>query len=120
MSDVKIYGIKNCDTMKKSFSWLDEHKVNYTFVDYRVDRINKSKVKEWLKQAKPEELVNTRSTTFKELSEDQKELVKQKETVIDLVLSNPTMIKRPLIEIGGAVYLGHKPADWAEKLNIKG
>lgn len=117
--NIKIYGIKNCDTMKKAFNWLDEHKVGYTFIDYRVDGLTNKKVGEWLKKVNPEELVNTRSTTFKELTEKEKKLVKNKETVAGLVLSNPTMIKRPLIEIDGDIYLGYKPADWAAKMNLK-
>ena len=116
--NIKIYGIKNCDTMKKAFNWLEEHKVSYTFIDYRIDGLTRKKVDEWLKKVKPEELVNTRSTTFKELGEQEKELVKSKETVADLVLLNPTMIKRPLIEIDGDIYLGYKPTDWAAKMNI--
>lgn len=118
MMNTKIYGIKNCDTMKKAFYWLAEHKVNYIFIDYRVEGITKKKVSEWLKKVKPEELVNTKSTTFKELTDREKDLIKNKETVADLVLLNPTMIKRPLIEIDGDIYLGYKPVDWALKMNL--
>lgn len=113
---IRIYGIKNCDTMKKSFNWLDERGIAYTFIDYRVEGVSLSKVEEWLTKVPPAELINVRSTTFKELPEKEKLRINQPDTAAGLAISNLTMLKRPLIEAGNNIFLGYKPKEWEEAL----
>lgn len=109
---VTIYGIKTCDTMKKGFAWLDGHGVAYTFHDYRALGITRAAIERWCKAAGWEKVLNRSSTTFRGLPDDAKaELDEAK--AIGLMLSEPTMIKRPVLETGKAIEIGFKPERYA-------
>lgn len=97
MATVTLYGIKNCDTVKKARKWLDAHSVPYTFHDFRVDGINKTLVNNFLKQIDLETLINKRGTTWRKLSDKEKEF-KNKTQAVELILNNPTIIKRPVLD----------------------
>jgi arsenate reductase (glutaredoxin) len=114
--NITVFGIKNCDTMKKSFDWLNDHKVKYTFHDYRVSGITKEQVEVWFDKLPVNEVINTRSTTFKELSETQQKSVSNRQKAIGLVLANPTMVKRPLIMFEDKIVTGYKPDIWQSLL----
>jgi arsenate reductase len=113
---ITIYGIKNCDTMKKAFNWLNDHEINYTFHDYKQEGISKQKIEEWLKHKDITEIINLRSTTFKELSEADQASIEDKKKAIALMMENTSMIKRPLIETSKGIILGFKPDEWKGKL----
>jgi arsenate reductase len=109
---IYIYGIKNCDTMKKAFTWLDEHGISYTFHDYKKLGITNDKLTAWLKDVNLLELINTKGTTFKKLTAQQQDGIHNKAQAIDLMINQPSMIKRPLLEVNNKLLLGFKPTDW--------
>lgn len=107
-----IYGIKNCDTMKKAFNWLEENGVAYTFHDYKAKGISSHKIEEWLKHKGVDELINTKGTTYKNLSDADKAAIKDQHKAIELMKANPSMIKRPLVETGKEILLGFNDETW--------
>jgi len=107
-----IYGIKNCDTMKKARAWLDKHGVAYSFHDYKAEGIDKERLARWSKVAGWEVLLNRAGTTFRKLSEaDKADLTEKK--AIALMLAQPSMIKRPVLEVGSKLLVGFKPDSYA-------
>jgi arsenate reductase len=107
-----IYGIKNCDTMKKARAWLDKKGVEYVFHDYKISGIEKSKLEGWAKKAGWEMLLNRAGTTFRELPEKDKTSMTEKKAIA-LMLEQPSMIKRPVLELpGGKLLVGFKPEEY--------
>jgi len=103
-----IYGIKNCDTMKKARTWLDTHRIAYQFHDYKSDGIDRKRLEGWAKRVGWETLLNRSGTTFRKLPEkDKQELTAAK--AIALMLDQPSMIKRPVLERGSKLVVGFKP-----------
>jgi len=110
---ITIYGIKNCDTMKKARAWLDKHKVDYVFHDYKTAGIERAKLEGWAKKAGWETVINRAGLTFKKLPDKDKEGVTEKKAIA-LMLKQPSMIKRPVLELpGGKILVGFKPDDYA-------
>ncbi|MFM9863876.1 MAG: ArsC family reductase [Micropepsaceae bacterium] len=109
---VAIYGIKNCDTMKKARAWLDAHKVAYAFHDYKADGIARAALERWVSQAGWEVLLNRAGTTFRALPDAKKEGLNEK-AAIALMLEQPSMIKRPVLEAGATLLVGFKPGAYA-------
>jgi arsenate reductase len=105
---ITVYGIKNCDTMKKARSWLDAHGVAYAFHDYKTEGIGKAKLEAWVKAAGWETLLNRAGTTFRKLPDKDKDGLGEKKAVA-LMLAQPSMIKRPVLETGGKLLVGFKP-----------
>ena len=111
-----VYGIKNCDTMKKAFAWLDAHGVPYDFHDYKKTGIELAKLKAWSKQAGWEVLLNTRGTSWRKLSPAQQADMTQGKA-LDLMVENPSLIKRPVLEEGSGVLVGFSPDRYAALFN---
>lgn len=105
---ITIYGIKNCDTMKKARAWLDKHGVDYSFHDYKAVGIDKGKLMAWSGKAGWETLLNRAGTTFRKLADAEKENLTEKKALA-LMLAQPSMIKRPVLEHGGKLLVGFKP-----------
>jgi arsenate reductase len=103
-----IYGIKNCDTMKKAFTWLDDHGVAYEFHDYKAAGIDAATLKAWSKQVGWEVLLNTRGTTWRKLTPAQQAGVDETKA-IRLMSENPSLIKRPVVESGRTLLVGFAP-----------
>jgi arsenate reductase (glutaredoxin) len=103
-----IYGIKNCDTMKKARAWLDGKGVAYDFHDYKTAGIAKDRLKGWSDKLGWETLLNRAGTTFKKLPDTDKEGLTEKKALA-LMLAQPSMIKRPVLELGGKLVVGFKP-----------
>jgi arsenate reductase (glutaredoxin) len=104
---VTIYGIKNCDTMKKARAWLAERGVAYDFHDYKTAGIERSVLEGWVRELSWETLLNRAGTTFRALPEEDKEgLTAQK--AIALMAAQPSMIKRPVLDLGGRLLVGFK------------
>ena len=103
-----IYGIKNCDTMKKARTWLDGHKVDYDFHDYKSAGIDRPLLEGWVKKLGWEVLLNRAGTTFKKLPDADKENVTEKKAIA-LMLAQPSMIKRPVLDAKGKLTVGFKP-----------
>jgi len=109
-----IYGIKNCDTMKKARTWLEAHKVAHQFHDYKVAGIDKPTLEGWVKKVGWEILLNRSGTTFKKLPDADKDGITEKKAIA-LMLAQPSMIKRPVLEAKGKLTVGFKPQEY-EKL----
>ncbi|MEJ8572761.1 arsenate reductase [Microbaculum marinum] len=108
-----IYGIRNCDTMKKAFAWLDGHGVDYLFHDYRKQGVARGDLERWCASAGWEKVLNRAGTTFRKLPDEAKaELDEDK--AIALMLDQPSMIRRPVLETGGTIEVGFKPERYAE------
>jgi Spx/MgsR family transcriptional regulator len=113
---ITIYGIKNCDTMKKARAWLDTHKVDYAFHDYKSAGIDREHLEKWAKKTGWQTLLNRAGTTFKKLPDKDKEGVTEAKA-IKLMLAQPSMIKRPVLELGGGKLLvGFKPEEYVKAL----
>jgi arsenate reductase len=111
---VTIYGIKNCDTMKKAFAWLDGHGVAYAFHDYRAEGLPAATLRKWAKAVGWEVLLNKASSTFRALPESDKTDLDEAKALA-LMLANPTMIKRPVLDAGGKLTVGFKPDAYAAR-----
>ncbi|MBX9454705.1 MAG: arsenate reductase [Rhizobium sp.] len=107
-----IYGIKNCDTMKKAFDWLKANDVAYEFHDYRVEGIDAETVRGWCRAVGWEKVLNKASTTFRELPESDK-VGLDEDKAVALMSREPTMIKRPVLVLGDTVTNGFKPEVYA-------
>jgi arsenate reductase len=119
MSRIIIYGIKNCDTMKKARAWLDGHGVAYDFHDYKTGGIAKEKLKAWSDQLGWETLLNRAGTTFRKLPEADKEGLNERKALA-LMLAQPSMIKRPVLELGDKLLVGFKPDIYAKEVAPSG
>jgi arsenate reductase len=108
MSGITIYGIKNCDTMKKARAWLDGRGVAYDFHDYKAAGIAREKLKAWSDKLGWETLLNRAGTTFRKLPEADKEGLTERKALA-LMLAQPSMIKRPVLELGSKLLVGFKP-----------
>ncbi|SKA54247.1 ArsC family reductase [Enterovibrio nigricans] len=106
-----VYGIKNCDTIKKAVKWLEQEGKTFTFHDYRKDGIDQDMLKQFVDALGWEALVNKRGTTFRALSDEQKNNLDET-NAIALMLVQPAMIKRPLLAHSGNYYLGFKPVEY--------
>ncbi len=107
-----IYGIKNCDTMKKARAWLDGKGVTYAFHDYKAAGIDKDRLKGWADKVGWETLLNRAGTTFRKLPDADKEELDAKKAIA-LMLAQPSMIKRPVLDLGGRLLVGFKPEAYA-------
>ncbi len=106
---ITIYGIKNCDTMKKARAWLDKHGVAYTFHDYKTAGIARDQLEQWSKKVGWEMLLNRAGTTFRKLPDKDKDGIDAKKA-LGLMVAQPSMIKRPVLDVGGGKLLvGFKP-----------
>jgi len=114
MSNTTLYGISNCDTVKKARKWLEEQSIDFTFVDFRKDGINTAQVESWVSTLGWEGLINKRSTTWKELDEVTKANL-DNISIVPVLLDSPTLIKRPLVDHKGELSVGFKTADFAER-----
>ena len=103
-----IFGIKNCDTMKKAFTWLDGHKIAYRFHDYKKAGVDKAVLEGWAKKVGWEALLNRAGTTFRKLPDADKANLTDKKAIA-LMLAQPSMIKRPVLEAKGKLTVGFKP-----------
>ena len=112
---ITIYGIKACDTMKKARAWLDAHGVGYAFHDYKAAGIDRERLEQWAAKVGWELLLNRSGTTFRKLPDADKTGIDQ-EKAIGLMLAQPSMIKRPVLDIDGKLLVGFKPDAYAAAL----
>ncbi len=104
---LKIYGIKNCDTMKKAFTALNEQGISYQFHDYKKQGIDADTLQHWLAQLSSEILLNKKGTTWKKLStEQQAYALENQDQLIESLIANPSMIKRPVLETEQGLIVG--------------
>jgi arsenate reductase len=103
-----LYGIKNCDTMKKARAWLDAHGIAYVFHDYKASGVARGTLENWAKAVGWETLLNRAGTTFRKLPDKDREGLNEKKAVA-LMLAQPSMIKRPVLAVGAKLTVGFKP-----------
>lgn len=106
-----LYGIRNCDTMKKAWTWLDEHGVAYEFHDYKKQGIDRQRLEAWVAKLGWEVLLNRAGTTFRKLPDADRSGIDAAKAV-ELMLAQPSMIKRPVLDAGGQLLVGFKPAEY--------
>ncbi|MDV6314956.1 arsenate reductase [Idiomarina sp. HP20-50] len=111
---LRVYGIKNCDTVKKSLKWLDKHELAYEFIDVRQSPLQQETVSHWLKQLPAESLLNKRSTSWRNLSDEQKSL-DDSDAIAALVAEQPTLFKRPLVESDDNIHCGFNDKVWRDR-----
>jgi arsenate reductase len=116
---VTIYGIKNCDTMKKARAWLDSHRVAYSFHDYKAEGVEKDRLKRWSDELGWETLLNRAGTTFRKLPDSDKEGLNERKAIA-LMLAQPSMIKRPVLDLGDKLLVGFKPEIYAREVAASG
>jgi arsenate reductase (glutaredoxin) len=112
---VTIYGIKNCDTMKKARAWLDGHGVAYAFHDYKAQGIERARLEAWARDVGWETLLNRAGTTFRKLPDKDKDGLNEKKA-LTLMLAQPSMIKRPVLDSGDKLLVGFTPETYGKVL----
>lgn len=108
-----LYGIKNCDTVKKARAWLDAHRIEYRFHDFRSDGIDLKQTQDWLRELSVDELVNKRGTTWRQLDDKTRNGLTASNAA-SLIVVHPTLIKRPLLDIGHQRFVGFSESMYRE------
>ncbi|MBU6266321.1 MAG: arsenate reductase [Sphingomonadales bacterium] len=112
---IAVFGIPNCDTVKKARVWLDSHGIAYTFHDYKKAGADAGKLADWIAAAGLDKVLNRAGTTFRKLPEaDRADLTEAR--AIALMVANPSCIKRPIVEYPGGVLVGFRPDEWERAL----
>ncbi len=104
----KVFGIKNCDTMKKAMTWLTENGVAYEFIDYKKAGVAEANLPDWAARAGWEKLLNTRGLMWKKLSEEERSGVDEAKA-LQLMAQYPALIKRPVLDTGSKLLVGFTP-----------
>lgn len=112
-----LYGIPNCDTVKKARVWLDAKGIEYTFHDYKKEGADAAKVTSWIADKGVDVVLNRRGTTFRKLSDADKAAAGDSDRAAALLVEHPSMIKRPVVEHGGGILVGFNADDWAAVLS---
>ena len=112
---IELYGIPNCDTVKKARGWLDARGIGYAFHDYKKEGADPAKLAKWSDAAGWEALLNRRGTTFRKLDEADKTDI-DRAKALRLMAAHPSLIKRPVVEHGGGVLVGFDEAEWRREL----
>lgn len=115
-ASLTIYGIKNCDTMKKAWAWLDKKGLEYAFHDYKTAGIARGRLEAWATKVGWETLLNRSGTTFRKLPDADKQGLDERKAIA-LMMGQPSMIKRPVLEAGARLLVGFKPDQYAEALD---
>jgi arsenate reductase len=113
---VTIYGIKNCDTMKKARAWLDDRGVKYAFHDYKAEGIDKQRLEAWANDVGWETLLNRAGTTFRKLPDKDRESITERKAIV-LMMEQPSMIKRPVLDVAGKLLVGFKADAYSNEFN---
>ena len=110
---ITVYGISNCDTVKKAKRWLEQQAIEYQFHDFRKQGLDAATLEKWAKLQGWESLLNKRSTSWKQLDPSSKETLNES-TALELMLQNPTLIKRPVLDLGKEVHNGFNDTQYSE------
>lgn len=113
---MKLYGIRNCDTMKKARQWLDARGIEYAFHDYKKQGVERERLDKQIQAVGWENVVNKRGTTWRKLSEDEQARLVDAASAADLLSEHASMIKRPILEIDGDVLVGFDEKAWSGRL----
>ena len=113
---VRLYGIPNCDTMKKARQWLSDHGIEYEFSGYKKSGVDEKRLRQWVKQVGWETLLNRRGTTWRKLDEGVRLQINES-NAIRLMQETPSIIKRPVLERGKTLQVGFKADEYAAIFN---
>lgn len=113
---IHLYGIPNCDTVKKARKWCDANGLEYTFHDYKKEGADAAKVNGWIEAKGVEVVLNKRGTTFRKLSDEEKSQAADSHGAVTLLVQHPSMIKRPVLEHEGGILIGFKEDEWSATL----
>lgn len=113
---IHLYGIPNCDTVKKSRTWLDTQSKAYTFHDYKKEGADAAKLAEWIAAAGLDVVVNRKGTTYRALSDEDKARAADSHTAVALLVQQPSIIKRPIAEHAHGILVGFKEDEWSAAL----
>ncbi len=116
LASMKVYGIKNCNTVKKALQWLDGHGISYEFHDFKKLGVSLDKLKQWEGTYSWEDLLNKRGTTWRQLPQETKDAVTDATSANKLLLEKTSAIKRPVIEQGNTLLLGFDASEYEQKL----
>ena len=120
-SSLQIFGIPNCDTVKKARAWLGAQGLGYDFIDFRKQGLTEAQLQAWIAQLGWQALVNTRGTTWRKFSDDERAGVTDAATASALMRAQPSLIRRPVVQWqAGEVSVGFDPAAWQARLNTRG
>ena len=109
-----LYGIKNCDTVKKARKWLEANNIAYQFHDFRADGLSADKVEDWISKCDFSVLVNKRGTTYRQLTDEVKATLAP-DNATQMLVESPTLLKRPILELGTDVVIGFKEQDYQQR-----
>lgn len=112
---IKVFGIRNCDTMKKAMTWLTENGIAYEFIDYKKAGVAEAHLPDWAARAGWQKLLNTRGLMWKKLSEAERADVDEAKA-LQLMVQYPALIKRPVLDTGAKLLVGFTPETYAEQL----
>ena len=112
---ITIYGIRNCNTMKDARAWLDKRRIAYAFHDYKAAGIDRARLEGWARALGWETLLNRTGQTFRKLPDKDKDGITEKKAIA-LMLAQPSMIKRPVLDVGGKLLVGFKPETYDKAL----
>lgn len=110
---ITLYGIPNCDTVKKARTWLADHQHDFTFHDFKKQGLERATVEQWLQQLSWEVLVNKKGTTWRALSDERKASIVDNDSATALMLENPSIIKRPVLDVDGKFSVAFSDAQYA-------
>lgn len=113
---MKLYGIKNCDTVKKARKWLDENGIGYDFHDFKKDGLDSGLLSQWEQAVGWETLLNRRGTTWRKLPDEVRDTISA-QSAHDIMLENPSIIKRPVVDRDGEISVGFNADEWANWRN---
>ena len=113
-SPITVYGIPNCNTVKSARDWLDRHDIAYAFHDFKKAGVSEGLVESWLPHAGLDVLINRKGTTWRALSDAQKDSVSDKKKAIALMMAQPSVIKRPVLVVGGKAHVGFSDAAYQD------
>jgi arsenate reductase len=116
---ITVYGIKNCDTMKKALRWLDEQGLDYHFHDYKKEGVPEEALQAWISQLGWETVINRRGTTWRKLPEEVRDDM-DAVGAVSVALNNPSIIKRPILDTGRTLLAGFKAHEWERELRTAG
>jgi len=114
---IRVYGIRNCDTIRKTLNWFSSRQVETEFIDYRKTPPDEQLLRSWLEQLDWEQLVNRRGTTWRKLTDEQREGINQA-SAIELMIASPSLIKRPVIDQDGTVWAGFDETYLSERVAL--
>lgn len=116
---ITVYGIKNCDTVKKALKWLISEGVEHSFHDYRKDGLERAQLEDWVQELGMELVLNKRGTTWRKLADEDKDDLSE-DQVIDLLMQHPAMIKRPIMDFGALRTIGFAKKDQQQIAQLLG